>query len=291
MQDTTSLRTFCTTLNNYTTEEFAIARDYASKAKYAIIGRETGEGGTPHLQSYFILKSPAKFRTIKKRFPRAHIEKAKGDAAQNKAYCSKEGQFEEFGTMPAKPGERTELDYFKDAVKQGITHNQALEEHSNVCARYPKFVREYETMIAQTKIKPFDMPTPRQWQSDLIEQLQQEPDDRTILWVVDYEGGKGKTFLAKHLVSKYNAFYTNGGKSADIFYAYQGQRIAIFDFVRETQDFVNYGALEAIKNGLFSSNKYESITKHFDPPHVLVLANFEATRGKLSEDRLKQLII
>lgn len=291
MEDKTSLKTFCITLNNYTVEELEHAREYASTVKYAIIGREKGEGGTPHLQAYFNLKSPTKFRVIKKRFPRAHIEKAKGDAAQNKAYCSKEGQFEEFGVMPSKVGERTELDDFKDAVKRGITHNQALEEHSNVCARYPKFVREYEAMIAQTKIKPFDMPMPRQWQADLIELLQQEPDDRTILWVVDYAGGKGKTFLAKHLVSKYNAFYTNGGKSTDIFYAYQGQRIAIFDFVRETQDFVNYGALEAIKNGLFSSNKYESVMKHFDSPHVLVLANFEPARGKLSEDRIKQLII
>ena len=118
-----------------------------------------------------------------------------------------------------------------------------------------------------------------------------EPHPRRVDWVYDPIGGTGKTHLAKHLVTTQNAFYTNGGKSTDVFYAYQGQRVVIFDFVRESEGFVNYGAIEAIKNGLMSSNKYESQLKVFPIPHLLVFANFQPAPGKLSADRINVIMI
>ena len=37
---------------------------------------------------------------MKKLFPRAHLEVAKGSPEQNKIYCSKDGKFQEFGVFP-----------------------------------------------------------------------------------------------------------------------------------------------------------------------------------------------
>ena len=44
------------------------------------------------------------------------------------------------------------------------------------------------------------------------------PDPRKIIWYVDEEGGKGKTFMSRFLVSNHQAVVL-GGKEKDMFYA------------------------------------------------------------------------
>jgi hypothetical protein len=43
----------------------------------------------------------------------------------------------------------------------------------------------------------------------------------------------------------------------------------IYDVPRTAENFVNYGVLEQVKNGLFFSSKYESEMAVFNPPHVI----------------------
>ena len=64
-----------------------------------IIGREVGQEGTPHLQGYVIMEKKTTLVEMKKLFPRAHLEVAKGSPEQNKIYCSKDGKFQEFGVF------------------------------------------------------------------------------------------------------------------------------------------------------------------------------------------------
>ncbi len=75
------------------------------------------------------------------------------------------------------------------------------------------------------------------------------------------------------------------GKSADIKYGYNGERVVIFDYSRSQEDSINYQVLEDLKNGIFFSPKYQSAMKVFEIPHVIVFANFEPKREKLSADR------
>jgi hypothetical protein len=49
--------------------------------------------------------------------------------------------------------------------------------------------------------------------------------------------------------------------------------LVICDVPRAAGNFVNYGALEQVKNGLFFSSKYESEMAVFNPPHVICFAN------------------
>ena len=70
--------------------------------KYLIYGREVGDEGTPHLQGYVQLKKITRLTGMKKLHPTAHWEVAKGTEEQNRTYCSKEGDFQEFGT-PRRP--------------------------------------------------------------------------------------------------------------------------------------------------------------------------------------------
>lgn len=76
------------TLNNY--DQIDICTVTTSDALYSILGRETGASGTPHLQGYLYFKTPVRLSKLKKLLPKAHWEAAKGTAAQNIAYCSKE---------------------------------------------------------------------------------------------------------------------------------------------------------------------------------------------------------
>jgi len=100
----TSKKAYAFTLNNYTEDEFeSIKRVCEIESRYAVIGCEVGESGTPHLQGYIIFKKPYRFNTIKSRYlPRCHIENAHGSPDANFRYCSKDGSFTEYGERPAK---------------------------------------------------------------------------------------------------------------------------------------------------------------------------------------------
>ncbi|KAI0225778.1 hypothetical protein LSAT2_023464, partial [Lamellibrachia satsuma] len=69
----------------------------------------------------------------------------------------------------------------------------------------------------------------RLWQLKLIEYLEKEPDKRKIVWFVDEKGNSGKTFITKYLLTEGDTLRYENGKSADVKYALDGQRIVVFD--------------------------------------------------------------
>lgn len=134
--------------------------------------------------------------------------------------------------------------------------------------------------------KVFD---PRGWQIEVLNILKDKPDDRTIYWFWEPDGGVGKTQLCKWLVVKQDAIICSG-KANDIFYhVTQAKKkdIILIDVPRSHQDFINYGAIEQVKNGLIFSGKYESKQCVFDCPNVFVFANILPEYSKLSLDRWK----
>ena len=100
-----------------------------------VFGYEVGESGTPHLQGYIEFKGSKRFTTLKKLFPRAHLEKRLGTADQAARYCKKDGDYEEYGEI-SKQGKRTDLDIVTDMVVMGAT----VEE---VAKAFPKSVVLY----------------------------------------------------------------------------------------------------------------------------------------------------
>jgi len=132
-------RAWCATINNYTMNDYARATSYA-KATYGIVGKETGKNGTPHLQIYWRFDNALRFSTLKTAFPTAHLELAKGDAAANIKYCSKEGSFIEFG-------ERPDL----QARLKGILHN--LDTMSYML--HQTFENSFDYHINQSDLKSY----------------------------------------------------------------------------------------------------------------------------------------
>lgn len=96
---------YCFTLNNYDEEEYSrIVSCAEESARYWIVGKEIGAGGTPHLQGYVSLRRRRDLGYVRGLFgPRIHFTVARGTAGQNRVYCSKDGNFAEGGTIPATP--------------------------------------------------------------------------------------------------------------------------------------------------------------------------------------------
>ncbi|AXQ65482.1 MAG: putative viral replication protein [Circular genetic element sp.] len=147
----TRCRHFVFTHNNYdpiVLEQYRTIFN-TSEVKYAIFGKEVGENGTPHLQGYCSLQKRKTFDAVKAWLPDGrHIEAAKGNAHQNRTYCSKEGAFEEFGELPAQ-GKRSDLDAVCAMVKDGASIQEIAEEHPNQIVRYGRGIAQLKLHLEE----------------------------------------------------------------------------------------------------------------------------------------------
>ena len=116
-------RAWCFTLNNPKGDE-----TYALHAVYTIVGDEVGDSGTPHHQGYIYFENARTFTAIQKMLPKgAHIERALGNAEQNREYCSKDGKiFYEDGVCP-KQGKRTDFQAVREALAAGERMSDIVE--------------------------------------------------------------------------------------------------------------------------------------------------------------------
>lgn len=106
------------TLNNYTAEDCEKIADYCARyAQYAVVGKEVGEGGTPHLQGCLWLKDAKTHSSIMTKFPRMWLRLMKSDKAA--AYCAKDGDcIVNRPPPPVTQGARTDLDRARAMVEE-----------------------------------------------------------------------------------------------------------------------------------------------------------------------------
>ncbi len=169
----------------------------------------------------------------------------------------------------------------------GITWEEIKDAHLSIVLRNPNFCKRYwvdQQPPGTVKEHPL-----REWQSELLQILKTEPDDRTINFVVDVTGNQGKSWFADWYWDK-NEIGTQimqPGKVADMAYnLIEKPKVVFMDCPRSKQgEYIQYDFLEHMKNGLVFSPKYDSRTKRFKPPHVVVFMNEEPDRTKLSADR------
>lgn len=243
-------RKWCFTINNYDEKENDTITQLLSDGKY-VVGEEKGEAGTPHLQGYVEYTSARTFASMKKLLPRAHIEKAKGNTKQNYDYCTKEGKF------------KTNMDFRTPTEK---LHTICLES-------------EYKDV----EWKP--------WQREVLNILENKPDTRKIHWFWEPTGNIGKSYLCKYLALTRDVIICEGKKN-DIFNQVltsvnngKVPSIILLDVPRTTLDYINYGAIESLKNGLIYSGKYEGGICAFPIPHIIAFANEEPDVSAMSADR------
>lgn len=276
-------RHFIFTHNNYTEED--VEKYKKLDTTYIIFGFEVAPTtGTKHLQGYFHSKNPRTLSGVRKAFPGAHIEIPNGPPDSQRKYCSKDGEYYESGTLPMSD------------IEKGALGKKAWDDAwSLACANrldeIPKsmLIPFYKTLkqVAADHYSPeidiqIDL---HSWQRDLINLISNKPS-RQIFWRWSENGGVGKSTFALYLRQHHSAYLLNNAKSADIAHALPIEpKLLVFDLSRSMEGHINYDIIEQIKNGNVFSGKYDSRSKVFKTPHVIIFANFEPNYNAWSKDR------
>lgn len=283
---------WCFTLNNYTQADLDRLSQPIDGIDYLVFGKEVGASGTPHLQGTVCFQSRKRRCQIIDLIGQAHFTITR-HLHQSIEYCKKDGDFIELGDIEnvktPKPKERSDLEDFKNAVHEGVLDMKQLREmHSEVCARYPRFVESYlQDHMCNYKVQTHPL---RRWQGELYNELRLAPDERKINFVVDKVGNQGKSWFARYYCDLHeDAQILAPGKKADMAYMVkENMRVFFLDCPRSKQgEFIQYDFLEELKNGYVFSSKYESRCKKFRPPHIVVLMNERPCMEKLSTDRYR----
>jgi len=282
------------TLNNYTDADVTALRTLGQTdtIRYLVFGREVGFNLTPHLQGFAIFRSNHRLRAVRVVLgPRGHYEVARGTSSQAATYCKKDNDFEEFGQIPSEQGKRNDFADFKQWVLEQPfkpTARLVADQFPSLFMRYGRCM-EWIDLIYPSPILVEG--TPRAWQHDLGERLDEPANDRTIYFIVDPIGGCGKSWFVRWWMSKHPDLTQrlSIGKRDDLAYAIdESKQFFLFDVPRSQSEFLQYSVLEQLKDRMIFSPKYTSRTKTLQTvPHVVVFMNETPDRNKLSADRYK----
>lgn len=271
-------RAWMLTINNPEESDIdSINKQYELDGTIDLIGQhEIGENDTEHIQLFINWKNAKTFNQVKKLFPRAHIEPA-NDIIKSAKYCMKENT----RITDKEPWIKIGTSKIDKAINQVDTETQTQDPF----------------LIAEDCVSPMENKTWYKWQLELINILEEEPDDRKIHWYFDPKGGKGKTTFCKHLILERNDTILCTGSTRDSKYivsqwmestnCIKSPKIIIYDIARsQDSEKVSYQTIEDMKNGIFLSTKYECKTVVYNNPHMIIFSNQLPIPGKLSEDRI-----
>ena len=227
----TKSRKYQLTINN--PHEFNISHETINNTmreiscEYYCLCDEIGKEGTLHTHIFFSCKNAIRFSRVKKLFPTAHIESARGSCQENIDYIRKEGKyldsekketnlietFEEYGEIP--------LDRLAKNIKVSEQLFEMLENESSmgeILKRFPS----YATRVSQLE----------KAQQVLLEEKYSN-DWRDI--EVTYISGETATGKTRYVMEKYG--YSNVYKVTNYknpFDSYRGEKVILFDEFRSS---------------------------------------------------------
>lgn len=147
-------KAWCLTWNNPPGDCLGFTADM----EFMICGLEKGEKEqTEHIQGYVYFKVGKRFTYVKRLWPLAHIEPAKGKPQANVEYCSKDGKWHDHGKMPKGQGARTDLEHVRELVDAG----KGTEDIRSEC--YGTYIRYQNAVIRDVENHRAD----RGWPTEL----------------------------------------------------------------------------------------------------------------------------
>ncbi|AUM61642.1 Rep [uncultured virus] len=121
---------------------------------YQVYEMEVGEREhTPHWQGYTRFETRKRGSTVKNIFgyDGMHLEPARGDEAQNRTYCTKDGtQVHEDGVYDenaGKQGERTDLELIRDEIQGGAGLEEIAAVHPGQFIRYANGIAQMHALL------------------------------------------------------------------------------------------------------------------------------------------------
>ena len=207
------------------TIEMIIELLYLFNPDYFCLAAEISSTGTYHIHIFLYSSSPIRFGTVKKRFPTAHIEPAKGSCQENRDYIRKEGKwagtekaetrvegtFQEFGTMPNASDEKSpKMAQLIRYIKDGLSNLDII----GIDPSYAFKTREIDLLRQQ-----------------LLEDRYTKENRKVIVHYIFDDSGTGKTrsIYEKHPASDICRITNYPAKGNVQFDAYKGQPVLVFE--------------------------------------------------------------
>lgn len=285
--------------------------DY-SGINWGVFGGLQGEisptTGTRHLQGFVCFASGMRLSTLKNKYhASAHWERMKGTIDDSIAYCSKSDSacplhpYRSWGdraltTDLARQGHRTDLQEACEALQGSgsvvARLKRVADSHPDVFVRYSSGFEKLARLTQNTTCNArLDQLYP--WQQNLDDILKQPANDRSIVWIWDSIGNKGKSAYIRHCLSSDYDCIVLSGKISDMSFMYENQKIVFFDVPRTQVENLDHlmAFAEKLKDGVIVSTKYDSRMKTFQPPHVVFFANVCCPFEKWSRDRLIEICL
>ena len=165
---TAKFRKYLLTINN--PEKYGITHEYirdalsSLNADYYAICDEIGESGTYHTHVFIYRESNVRFRTIKGKFPSAHIDIAQGTCEDNRNYLLKEGKwantsksettvkgtFEECGECPKHDeGTKPTTERVVDMIRDGYDDCDILNAIPKTAYQVKNFSLIRQTLLSK----------------------------------------------------------------------------------------------------------------------------------------------
>lgn len=134
------------TVNNYDEgdREKIMALEWVS---YGVCGKEVAPStGTPHLQGFLQLTKRMRIKSVNDKLKAAvaksvWTQAAKGGPTKNLEYCSKAGDFKEWG-KPRSQGKRMDLEAAYDAARSDKPMIEVADEHKSAFIRYHRGIEK-----------------------------------------------------------------------------------------------------------------------------------------------------
>lgn len=192
-------RGFCFTINNPVDDTLPQTWPY----EYLVYQKEEAPTTkTPHLQGYIYFKSARTLAQMKKLDAGAHWTAAKGTAADNTKYCTKDGRLAgpwTLGVMPQQ-GKRSDLEGLQKALKESKDMSYIQEHFFGDYLRYGRNIEKCAILLSK----------PRNWEMTV-----------EVLWGAT---GVGKTRLA--LEENPSAYWKSKGLWWD---GYLNEEVVVID--------------------------------------------------------------
>lgn len=282
-------RDFCFTINNYTDEEQAVLRTIVANgfATYLIFGREVGEQGTPHLQGYIRFNNAVRAATAQRTVcARCFSTPANGSPDQNIAYCSKDGDFEEFGIRPQQ-GKRTDIEKAMLLVKGGGSYRDVVEQVPSAAARFESFIRSEIAYQAVERLEPFSLEF-KVWQTQLLDHMYNDETKqftvpprgcREVVWLWSHDSLTGKSTFMQYLQYRFkHQFYSTPDLTwSNIMMMLKPEhRILHINLPRDVKEGLDTICMVIEKlsdRGIQSAGKYQGVVHCLDALHIVVTSN------------------
>jgi len=295
-QNTRVMLTYKTHIDK--TEMIKFITDLGPEVVFCRCAHETGDEHHNYLHTHVLVKWKGRVKTQNERFfdykeIHPHIKPITTNThwANGLRYLAKEDK--ENADLLVEPEKKISVDRIWDCknIKEALDNNMTkFSDVSGIVQLYK--LREYA--CEENKI------TPRLWQVVAAKFIDENKDDRSIIWLWETKGNIGKSFLVSYIEQKYGEqkclVLTDFGRLTDTANIVQQKLEAgwscdyvLIDLKRSMRERDSiYPVLEAFKDRRFTNTKYMGGTLRLRKcPVVVVVANWLPQFNALSLDRWK----